>query len=283
MISSGMGMVHFYHLPGPVTGRATSSTRNGVAARRRSRRGSCDHGVMQMRPIEELVNALAAMPGVVAVVLGGSRGAGAADPASDWDLGVYYRGALDTGALAARGTVHPPGSWGRIMNGGAWLTVGGTKVDVILRDLDVVDHWSACALDGQFEIDGLLGYLAGIPTYSLLAERAVAKVLRGSLPAAGVFPARLSESAPERWRFARRFSLDHARMRAARGDRVGTFGHAARAVIEHAHAVLCERRTWVLNEKRIVETAGLGEAQALFAGNAPDLVAWLDRVEQTLR
>lgn len=240
---------------------------------------------MQMPgPIEELVNALATMPGVVAVVLGGSRGVGAADAASDWDLGVYYRGALDTGALAARGTVHPPGAWGRIMNGGAWLTVGGSKVDVLLRDLDVVEHWSARSADGEFEIDGLLGYLAGIPTYSLLAERAVAQLLRGALPAAGGFPARLSETAPERWRFARRFSLDHARMRAARGDRVGTFGQAARAVIEHAHAVLCERRTWALNEKRIVEAAGLGEVQALFAGGAAaDLVAWLDTVERALR
>jgi hypothetical protein len=82
--------------------------------------------------------------------------------------------------------------------------VGGAKVDVLLRDLDVVEHWSARAADGEFEIDGLLGYLAGIPTYSLLAERSVAQRLRGSLPAAGAFPARLSETAPERWRFARR-------------------------------------------------------------------------------
>lgn len=235
-------------------------------------------------PIEELVNALAAMPGVVAVVLGGSRGAGAADATSDWDLGVYYRGALESGALAARGTVHPPGAWGRIMNGGAWLTVGGAKVDVLLRDLDVVERWSARAADGEFEIDGLLGYLAGIPTYSLLAERASAQLLRGELPGAGAFPVRLSETAPERWRFARRFSLDHARMRAARGDRVGTSGQAARAVIEHAHALLCERRTWVLNEKRIVEAAGLGAVQELFTGSAAaDLVGWLDTVEGALQ
>jgi hypothetical protein len=233
-------------------------------------------------PIEVLVDALATMPGVVAVVLGGSRAEGAADAASDWDLGVYYRGALDTTALAERGTVHPPGSWGRIMNGGAWLTVGGAKVDVLLRDLDVAEYWAARAVEGVFEVDCLLAYVAGIPTYSLMAERAVARLLRGSLPAVGAFPDRLAATAPVRWHYSSRFSLEQARMRAARGDRVGTMGQAAKAVIEHAHAVLCERRVWVLNEKRIVETAGLHETQALFGTAPTDLMSWVDTVARTL-
>ena len=67
-----------------------------------------------------LVQTLAALPGAVGVALGGSRGAGGADHGSDWDLGVYYRGAIELSALQAYGEVHPPGSWGRIMNGGCW-------------------------------------------------------------------------------------------------------------------------------------------------------------------
>src|SRR5262245_47765245 len=51
--------------------------------------------------IDALADQLAAMPGVVAVALGGSRASGVADARSDWDLGVYYRGAIDTAALAA--------------------------------------------------------------------------------------------------------------------------------------------------------------------------------------
>jgi hypothetical protein len=127
--------------------------------------------------VEELVESLAVMPGTVAVVLGGSRAAGVSDADSDWDLGVYYRGSIDTSALTVRGTVHPPGAWGRIMNGGAWLTCDGLKVDVLLRDLDVVEHWSARAEEGQYDVDFLLGYLAGIPTYTLLAEQEVDIVL----------------------------------------------------------------------------------------------------------
>jgi hypothetical protein len=30
--------------------------------------------------------------------------------------------------------------WGRIVNGGAWLTIDGTKVDLIYRDLNEVSH-----------------------------------------------------------------------------------------------------------------------------------------------
>jgi len=234
-------------------------------------------------PVQELVESLAAMPGAIAVVLGGSRAMGESDAGSDWDLGVYYRGALDTSALAARGTVHSPGAWGRIMNGGAWLTCAGLKVDVLLRDLDVVEHWSRLAEEGQYEVDGLLGYLAGIPTYSLLAERAVARVLSGALQPTGPFPTRLTETAPTRWRFHRDFSLAHARMRAARGDLVGTVGQAARAIVEHAHAILCERRTWVLNEKQLLRRAGLAPIEALFAEAVRgDLVTWIAKLERAL-
>src|SRR5215468_4442402 len=111
---------------------------------------------MQSLPptLEALADELAGMDGVVAVTLGGSRALGVADAGSDWDLAVYYRGAVDTTALAQHGTVYPPGSWGRIMNGGAWLkTTDGAKVDVLLRDLDVAEAWSEQATDGVYEVD----------------------------------------------------------------------------------------------------------------------------------
>jgi hypothetical protein len=225
------------------------------------------------------------MPGVTAVVLGGSRALRTDGDGSDWDVGVYYRGRLETRALEALGEVHPPGSWGRIMNGGAWLQLAGEKVDVLLRDLDVVDAWSERAQRGEYDVDALLGYVAGAPTYSLLAERAVCIPLRGELPPVDGFPPRLVETAPTRWRFAAKFSLEHARMRARRGDVVGAVGQSAKAVTEQAHAVLCERGEWVLNEKRIVEAAGLGDAHTAFLAvpAAPgELVDWVASVERFL-
>ena len=86
---------------------------------------------------------LADIDGVVAVALGGSRATGHERPDSDWDFGVYYRGTIDPGAVRAigyPGTVVAPGEWAYPMNGGAWLTVEGQRVDVLYRDLDDVER-----------------------------------------------------------------------------------------------------------------------------------------------
>ena len=234
--------------------------------------------------VGELVDVLAGLPGTIAVVLGGSHALGSADTQSDWDLGLYYRRAIDLTALSAHGTVHPPGSWGRVMNGGAWLQCGGHKVDVILRDLDVVEHWTRCAEHGEFEVDNLLGYLAGIPTYTLTAELASCRLLRGDRRGAPPYPSKLMASGAARWRFCRTFSLDCARMHAARGNAAGAMGHAARAVIEEGHARLCERGEWVCNEKRLIEAAGLTGVHAVLV-RTPDLsslVQWVDLVAHRL-
>ena len=214
--------------------------------------------------VSEVVDVLTAMPGTVAVVLGGSRALNCNDEGSDWDLGVYYRGVIDLTALSTRGTVFPPGSWGRVMNGGAWLECDGDKVDVILRDLDVVEYWTKRAQVGEFERDALLGYLAGIPTYSLTAELASCLALRGHVEAVP-FPPKLAIAAPQVWRFCRSFSLDYARMHARRGNAAGVAGQAAAAVMEEAHAIVCERGQWVCNEKHLLEAAGLGGLNARFA------------------
>jgi hypothetical protein len=234
--------------------------------------------------VAELVDVLAGLPGAIAVVLGGSHALGSADTRSDWDLGLYYRHTIDLTALTALGTVHPPGSWGRVMNGGAWLHCEGYKVDVILRDLDIVEHWTRQAEHGEFDVDSLLGYLAGIPTYTLTAELASCRLLRGDLPAAPRYASTLMASGAARWRFCRTFSLDCARMHAARGNVAGAIGHTARAAMEEAHAILCERGEWVCNEKRLIEAAGLTAVQSLFARTPQPsgLVQWVNLVADRL-
>jgi len=234
--------------------------------------------------VAELVDELSSTSGVVAVTLGGSRALGTNAKASDWDLGVYYRGSLDLTRLAARGTVYPPGSWGRLMNGGAWLRVGGERVDVLFRDLDAVEHWTRKAEQGQFEVDSLLGYLAGVPTYLLAAELASCRTLTGTLPESP-FPPRLAAQAPPIWRFCRSFSLSYARVLADRGNRVAAIGQTAKAVFEEAHAVLSERSVWTCNEKRMLDEAELGSVHEMFAhcpSEASDLVRWIDVVGERL-
>lgn len=220
--------------------------------------------------VSEVVEVAAAVDGVIGVALGGSRAAGTADDHSDWDVGVYYRGGLDHDRLAVFGEVHRPGAWGRIMNGGAWLRHRGVRIDVVFRDVNVVDHWTAEAARGRYEVDGLLGYLAGIPTYTLAAELSVNRVLLGGMPSPIAFPGPLAVAAVERWRFHTWFSLEHARMRARRRDVAATLGHLGRAAVEASHAVMCGREEWVINEKGLIDRAGLGGVHERVAGVSAD-------------
>jgi len=210
--------------------------------------------------IDRLTEQLRAIPGVVAVTLGGSRARGEQRPGSDWDLGLYYRGRLDADNLRAMdypGTVVDPGDWGRLMNGGAWWTVDGVKVDVLYRDLDVVRYWTEQAELGRFEVDDLLGYLAGFPTYAVVGELALGRQLTGAPLQRPSFPDALKRSAPRNWRWRAAFHREYAQQHIARGDHRAAAALLTRADLEQAHARLAERGEWVLNEKGLLTRAGL--------------------------
>ena len=227
--------------------------------------------------INILVPKLADLPGVVAVALGGSRARGTHRPDSDWDIGVYYRGSFDAQVLADLGFdghVVQPGGWGRIINGGAWISVDGQPVDLLLRDLDVIDGWHDEAEHGRFEIDNVEGHLAGLPTYTPLGEISVNRVLAGQLPTVD-YPAALRTAAEARWRWNAAFSLLFAEQYAEHGDRVLALGMMARATVQAAHAIEAGRGEWVLNEKRLVDGAGLGAAHELLGAGKRDLPAAL--------
>lgn len=213
--------------------------------------------------MEHLAAQLAGIPGVVAVTLGGSRATDTAVEGSDWDFGLYYRGGLDPAdivALGWPGRVFAPGEWGRIVDGGAWLTVDGTKVDLIYRDLDEVLRWTAAAGEGQFEIEREVGYVAGIATYVLVGELALGRVLSGDLPRPG-FPPKLRETAPAAWFRLAAGALHFADVHAGRQDRVACLANLCQAVLAAAQGRLAAAGEWALSEKRLAGRAGLGAIQ----------------------
>lgn len=227
------------------------------------------------RFLGDVVGPLAALPGVRAVTLGGSRARGTARADSDWDLAVYYRGAFDPAGLRAvgwPGEVSEIGGWGGgVFNGGAWLTVEGRRVDVHYRDLDVVEHEWAEAEEGRFRIEPLMFHLAGIPTYLLVAELAINKALWGNLGQPGEYPPALRRSAPGRWYGMATATLAHAKAgRAPRRAAAQVAGAIALAATHTAHAVTAARGEWVTNEKGLVERAGLGRTDALVSRLRPE-------------
>ncbi|MFJ5275728.1 nucleotidyltransferase domain-containing protein [Streptomyces parvulus] len=219
--------------------------------------------------LDSTADRLAGLPCVRAVTLGGSRAQGTHRPDSDWDMAVYYRGDFDPGDLRALGwpgEVSELGAWGGgVFNGGAWLTVDGRRVDVHYRDLDVVEHQTAEAGAGRFRVEPLMFHLAGIPTYLVVAELAVNRVLRGELPRPA-YPAALRETAPAHWYGAATATLAYAADgHAPKGALTQVAGAIALATTQTAHAVLAARGEWVTNEKGLVRRAGLEGIDAVIA------------------
>ncbi len=230
--------------------------------------------------LDATADRLAALPTVQAVALGGSRAQGTERPDSDWDLAVYYRGSFDPDDLRAlgwEGEVSEVGGWGGgVFNGGAWLTIEGRRVDVHYRDLDVVEHELAEAEQGRFRVEPLLFHLAGIPSYLVVAELAINKVLRGELPRPAAYPDKLRTSAAERWRATAHATLTYAKANHAPAGRLTEIaGAIATAAVQTGHAVLAERGEWVTNEKRLLERAGLRGMDAILGDLRPDAAALL--------
>jgi hypothetical protein len=224
------------------------------------------------------------LPGIMAVTLGGSRAEGTHRPDSDWDFSIYYRDRFDPQALRDigwPGEVFEIGGWGGgVFNGGAWLEIDGRRADVHYRDLDVIDREMAASSEGRFGIEPLMFHLAGIPTYLVLAELAVKRVLRGELPTPD-YPRALRERAPGVWwdRAERTFGYARAN-HAPYGRAAQCAGLVAQAACYAAHAVLAARGQWVTNEKTLLTRAGLRQVDEFFPAAGPDPEA-LQLVDET--
>lgn len=219
--------------------------------------------------IDDMAAQLTALPGIRAVALGGSRARGTHRPDSDWDLGLYYRGAPDLAALTAlareaQGSaveVAGPGGWGPWVDGGAWLRVDGVAVDWILRDLDRVEAvWSDCR-EGRFEVGVQPGHPLGFWSPAYPGEVALGHVLSdpaGELTALREQVARYPEALREALvdaAWEAEFLVVGARKSAPAGDTLHVALCLARAFGILAQSLHAHHRTWCLNEKGALAAA----------------------------
>ncbi|MEU5211516.1 nucleotidyltransferase domain-containing protein [Streptomyces sp. NPDC020742] len=250
--------------------------------------------------MDELAARIARVPGVVGVMLGGSRARGTHRADSDWDLGVYYRGAPDLAALEALATevtggpveVHGPGAWGAWVNGGAWLVLpDGRQVDWILRDVDRVRRvWQECRA-GRFEIGVQTGHPLGFWSPAYPGEVALGRVLADD----GGELAQLKEEAqdyPEPLRAALTgtavwdagFSLAMAGKSSPAGDVLHAALCLSRAVGGLVQALHAHHRVWCLNEKGALAAAtALPGTPSGFADRAGALLARPGATAEKLR
>lgn len=217
--------------------------------------------------IGEMAQRLAGVPGVRGVMLGGSRARGEHRPESDWDLGVYYRGALDLPALGALAgpdvEVAGPGGWGPWVNGGAWLRVDGVAIDWILRDLDRVEGvWEDCRA-GRYEVGVQPGHPLGFWSPCYPGEVALGQTLAdpsGELTAlraaTSVYPEPLRDSlVAGAWEAE--FLVAAAAKGAARADALYVSLCLSRAFGVLVQSLYAADRRWCLNEKGALPAAEL--------------------------
>src|SRR5262245_16691313 len=238
---------------------------------------------MDDQALAELGRQLAPVRGVIAVALGGSRARGTHRPDSDFDLGVYYRGQLDVAALrvlAAEVTCSPvdvtePGGWGPWVNGGAWLTIGGARVDWIYRELDRVHRiWNDCQ-QGRYEVGVQAGHPLGYYSHTYIGDAVLCRVLAdpsGELTAlqaqAQHYPAALGD-ALIRGMWEADFMLQAAAYGAKGNDPTFAAGCLFRVIGVVCHALHGHARRWLTHEKGMVAAAGrLPEAPPGFAAHA---------------
>jgi predicted nucleotidyltransferase len=229
--------------------------------------------VKQLSPEQsELVSALAmrlgAVRGITAVVLGGSHARGRAQPVSDIDVGILYSEVAPFSIQSVRelaedvnDTAGPVVTdfyeWGPWVNGGAWLTIGGQRVDFVYRNLNHLERVIVEAEAGGYELDYAqqppFGFFSG--TYlgeiavciSLFDPEARIDVLKRRV---ANYPEALRRAVVQDYLWAAEFGLAaFARKFAARTDVYGTAACLTRAVNHLVLGLFALNRKYLINDK----------------------------------
>jgi hypothetical protein len=218
--------------------------------------------------LERVSAALVAVPGVVSVVLGGSRATGAAHASSDTDIGLYFheRAELDVERLLeivkdlvdepAAAQVTEVGGWGPWIVGGGWLTIGGRKVDLLYRPIESVERVIRECREGRVSMDYQPGHPHGFCSAIWMGEVALCRALSdphgavAALKAMTVpYPEKLAEALIRRFQWETQFSIENARTAAPRGDQTYIAGCAFRSLACAAQVLFALNRLYLINEK----------------------------------
>lgn len=210
---------------------------------------------------------LGKIDGITAVVLGGSQARGAATPESDFDLGIYYHPAHPPSLAALRALaqelddrhaadlVTDFGGWGPWINGGAWLTIAGQRVDWLYRDLTRVEHEIAECEAGRPRCCYQAGHPHGFYNHIYLGEVFYCQplyerddTLRRLKSRATPYPS-LLKAALISGLWEARFSLENARKPALRGDVPQVVGLLYRACAVTVQALFALNERYCINEK----------------------------------
>ncbi len=222
--------------------------------------------------LEQLVEQLARVDGMAAIVLGGSYASGTHHETSDMDIGLYYAEAkpfsianiqriAEGVSVNGKATVTGFYEWGAWVNGGAWIHTPQSKVDFLYRNLDHVQRTIAEAQQGisrhDYDQQPTYGFYSVIylaetqictPLYD--PDRLIAQLKRQ----VEVYPPKLKQKIIQDSLWAAEFTLLHARGFAAQGDVYNTVGCLTRVASNITQALFALNERYFIRDKQVLDT-----------------------------
>jgi hypothetical protein len=227
----------------------------------------------------ELLKALAAqlseIPGLTAIVLGGSYARRNARPDSDLDVGIYYseharpdieaiRLCLEKFSISDHpSTVTDFYQWGPWVNGGAWLQTSAGKLDLLYRNIEqvrqVLDESQAGIYHHHFYQQPTFGFVSVIylaetrSCWPLFDPQNLLSELKGRVE---IYPPRLQEKLVSDSLWTAEFSFTHANGFAERGDIFNTVGCLTRIAFMLVQCLFALNAEYYFGDKGALEATG---------------------------
>lgn len=217
--------------------------------------------------LTRLIQAFRGVTGINAIVLGGSRATGTANKDSDIDIGIYYDVAsFDLSSFRQKALalddehrtniVTDPGEWGPWINGGGWLTIDGTAVDLLFRDTGKVMNVIDDCFDGKISIDYQCGHPFGFVNAIYMGEVAYCKLLCSNnslIPDLKMrlekFPINYQNATIEKFLWECEFSRQCGMKAIGKGDVIYAAGSLFRCAVSLLQVLYAMNEMYMLNEK----------------------------------
>lgn len=222
--------------------------------------------------LDELVAQLCTVPGIVAVVLGGSYAGHTHHATSDLDVGLYYREAApfdidDIRKIAvdiadsATPIVTKLYEWGAWVNGGAWIQTAAGKVDFLYRNVDQIERTIADAQQGITQHDYGQQPAYGFYSVIYLAETEIClplwdpgQVIAALKAQVATYPPALKMNLVNDHLWSAEFTLLNAQTLAAQGDIYNTVGCLTRAAANLTQVLFALNERYFQRDKQVMAT-----------------------------
>jgi predicted nucleotidyltransferase len=219
-----------------------------------------------------LVDELKALPGVVAVVLGGSYACGTQHKDSDLDIAIYYeqerpfaiceiRRIATALSPTRRPVVTDFYGWGPWVNGGAWIDTSAGKLDLLYRNVDQVRRTIDQAQRGivhhdygQQPVYGFYSVIYLAETEACIPLHDPSRRIADLKQKVANYPSALKQRIVGDSLWAAEFTLKHAHKFAARADVYNTVGCLTRVASTLTQALFALNEVYFMTDKNAMDT-----------------------------